>query len=221
MASKKYGLTRIVRIRINADSIINVIITTLASSIFVIRNFFLLILFPYKTMRKISQEKDYGQSGIVILFVFIYFVVANKIRQFNHSSLLIFLVFLLFFFFTIFFFYLLSLIFNKEEKLKSFFLTFSYSLFPTLIWFITNSIAYYFLPPPRTMSLMGKSFSIFFIAFSLSLLIWKIILLYLSIRFSSRLTFFKIMFLLILYLCIFFPLSVIFYQLKIFRVPFI
>lgn len=221
MASKKRGLTRIVKARINADRIINAIVILLTSAIFVIRNFFLLILSPYKTMRKISQEKDYWQPVIVIIFVFIYFVVANKIRRFYYPPSLIFLAFLLFFLFTIFFFYLLSLIFNKKEKLESFFLTFSYSLFPTLIWFITNSIIYYFLPPPRTMSLMGKGFSIFFIAFSLSLFLWKIILLYLSIRFSSRLTFFKIMFLMVLYLCIFFPLTVIFYQLKIFRVPFI
>jgi hypothetical protein len=41
--------------------------------------------------------------------------------------------------------------------LDSFIFTLSYSLFPTLIWFTTNSILYRFLPPPRTIiSLAGE-----------------------------------------------------------------
>ncbi len=172
-------------------------------------------------MRKISEEKDYWQPTIILFFIFVYFAIANKIRRFNYPPLFIFLMFLLFFIFTVFFFFLFSRTFNKKENLSSFLHTFSYSLFPTLIWFITNSFIYYFLPPPRTMSLWGKGFSIFFITFSLSLFIWKIILVYLSVRFSSKLTFFKILFLMILYLCLFFPSIVFLYQIKIFRVPFI
>ena len=172
-------------------------------------------------MRKIAQEKDYWQLAVIISFVLIYFEIANKIRRFNYSTLLIFIVFLSFFISTVFFFYLLGKVYNKKEELKSFFITFSYSLLPTLVWFITNSIIYYVLPPPRTMSLQGKGFSILFFAFSLSLFVWKIILVYLSVRFSAKLSFYKIIFLMILYLCLFFPISIFLYQLKVFRVPFI
>jgi len=201
--------------------VFKILMNLLVSSILVLRNFLLLIFSPYKTMRKIAQEKDYWQLAVIISFVLIYFEIANKIRRFNYSTLLIFIVFLSFFISTVFFFYLLGKVYNKKEELKSFFITFSYSLLPTLVWFITNSIIYYVLPPPRTMSLQGKGFSILFFAFSLSLFVWKIILVYLSVRFSAKLSFYKIIFLMILYLCLFFPISIFLYQLKVFRVPFI
>jgi hypothetical protein len=97
----------------------------------------------------------------------------------------------------------------------------SYSLFPTLIWFTTNSVLYRFLPPPRTISILGKAFSVLFLSFSISLLVWKLILVYLAIRFSSKLNFYNIVYIILLYLCIFIPYSLLLYHLKIFRIPFI
>jgi hypothetical protein len=172
-------------------------------------------------MRKISMEKDYFQPIIILVISFFYFQIANKIRPFNYPPIVIFLVFLIVFFITIYFFYSLTQVFNKKTELKSYFFTFSYTLFPTLTWFISNSIIYFFLPPPRTMSLLGKGFSICFITFSISLLVWKIILIYLSLRFSSRLGFYRILYLILLYLIWFIPCSIFLYYLKIFRIPFI
>jgi len=193
----------------------------IASLVLLIRRFILLIIVPYKTMRRIVQENDQEQVFIFLFLILIYFVWADKIRSFYFSPIITFLVFLLLFSITVLFFYFISFIFNKTVKLKSFIFSYAYSLYPTLIWFITNSIIYLFLPPPRTMSFLGRGFSIFFIAFSVSLLVWKIILVYLSLRFSGRLTFYRIIFIMILYLCLLLPISVLLYQLKIFRIPFI
>lgn len=196
-------------------------INLITSLVLVIRNFFLLIFYPYKTMRKISFEKDNYQLLIIAGLVFLYFKFIYFLRDKPYPATLIFLIFLFNFFLTVFFFYFLSKVFEKRLNWKSFVFTFSYSLLPTLIWFLSTSFLYIVLPPPRTFSLLGKSFSIFFIAYSLSLLIWKLILVYLALRFSSKQNFFRIFYMMILYLIWFIPYSVLLYYFHFFRVPFI
>lgn len=194
----------------------------LAASFFIVIQRFLLLLFtPYKTMRKISAEKDTSQIFIIFFFVFIYFQLAGKAKQLFLPSLLPPAFFLFHFSITIIVLYSISHFISKSAKLQSFLFTVSYSLLPTLIWFTTNSLLYRFLPPPRTISLLGKAFSVLFISFSISLLVWKLILVYLAIRFSSKLNFYHIIYIILLYLCIFIPYSLLLYQFKIFRVPFI
>jgi len=196
----------------------------ITSFVLIVRYLILLIFSPYKTMRKISMEKDYYQPVIIIGIIFIYFKFIYYLRDKIYPATLVYILFIINFLLTVAFFYLLSKLFaknKKEIKFSSFIFTFVYSLFPTLIWFLSTSILYIFLPPPRTFSLMGKGFSIFFIAYSLSLLIWKFILVYLAVRFSSKQNFFRIIFMLILFLIWFIPYSIFLYQLKLFRIPFI
>ena len=183
-----------------------------------------LILDPYKTMRKISLEKDYWQSGIIIGLVFIYFKFIYYLREKMYPATFIYISFIINFLLTIIFFYFLTKLLSKNKKeisFSSFLFTFSYSLLPTLIWFLSTSILFIFLPPPRTLSLLGKGFSVFFITYSLSLLAWKIILIYLAIRFSAKQDFFRIFYMIALYLSWFIPYSIFLYQFKLFRVPFI
>lgn len=172
-------------------------------------------------MRKISLENDHYQPLIITGLIFLYFKFIYFLRDKPYPATLIFLIFLFNFFLTVFFFYFLSKIFEKKLNWKSFVFTLSYSIFPTLIWFLSTSLLYLFLPPPRTLSLLGKGFSIFFIAFSLSLLIWKLILVYLAVRFSSKQNFFRIFYMIVLYLIWFIPYSILLYQFKLFRIPFI
>lgn len=172
-------------------------------------------------MRKISQEKDYTQLIIIIFFVFLYFQIANKAKQLFLPSIMPPLVFTIHFYLTILFFYGVSKLYNSTVKIREFIFTLTYTLLPTLIWFTSNSILYRFLPPPRSISLLGKTFSIFFISYSVSLLCWKLILFYLAIRFASKLNFFKILYMIILYVCIFIPYSLFLYNVGIFRIPFI
>lgn len=172
-------------------------------------------------MRRISFEKDSRQIFFIFLLVFTYFKFIYFLKTDRYPASFTFFIFLLNFFLMIGFFYFLGKIFNHRIKLSSLIYTFSYSLFPTIIWFFSVSILYIFLPPPRTASFLGKLFSIFFITYSLVILFWKIILFYLALRFSTRLNFYRIIYFFILFLLWFIPYSVFFYYLKIFRLPFI
>lgn len=199
----------------------NFLVNCLTAFVIVVKRFFLLIFYPYKTMRKISLEKDYYQLLIITGLVFLYFKFIYFLRDKPYPATLIFLIFLFNFFLTVFFFYFLSKVSEKRLNWKSFMFSLSYSLFPTLIWFLSTSFLYIVLPPPRIFSLLGKSFSIFFIAYSLSLFTWKLILVYLAVRFSSKQNFFRILYMMVLYLIWFIPYSIFLYYFKLFRVPFI
>lgn len=175
-------------------------------------------------MRKISLEKDYWQLGTILSLVFIYFKFIYYLREKMYPATFIYVSFAINFLLTIIFFYFLAKLFSKNKKeinFSSFLFTFSYSLLPTLIWFLSTSIIFILLPPPRTLSFLGKRFTILFVTYSLSLLIWKLILIYLAVRFSSRQNFFRIFYMIVLYLIWFIPYSVFLYQFKIFRIPFI
>ena len=192
-----------------------------ASLFIVLRRFIFLIFRPYKTLRKISLEKDYWQLFFILFFVFVYFWLSSLVRNPAVHFIFIYLFFLINFFLTALFFFFMGRLSDKKLEVKSFIFTLAYSLLPTLLWFSTDLIFYYLLPPPRTISIMGRSFSIFFTAFSISLLAWKLILFYLAVRFSTRFNFYRTIYSMILYVCWFFPYSVFLYYLKLFRVPFI
>ena len=199
----------------------NFVFDFLASFFIVLKRFFQLIFFPYKAIRKISKEKDAYQIIIIFSLVFIYFLISSNIRDSSFSFLFPFLIFVINLLVSVLFFYFFSSIFSKKMSIRPYLFSFTYSLFPTLIWFIINSFLYVILPPPRTESFLGISFSILFVAFSLSLFIWRLILLYLSVRFSSRLDFNKILYMIFIYFCLFIPYSFFLYYFKIFRIPFI
>ncbi len=181
-----------------------------------------LVTSPYRTMRTIAKEQDLGQFVILYAVIILYFLISLSYKQEINKLPLTLFSFLLLFLVTILYFYLFSTITKKKGvTLKSFLFTLSYALIPTLIWFVFDFLLYVILPPPRTLSIYGKSFSLVYITFSMSLLIWKIILFYLAIRFASRLTFFAILYQILLYMCIFLPTSFLLYRLGIFRIPFI
>lgn len=219
MDFKIHGLTRNLKnTRINAETIAVELATSL---ILVLRNFFLLIFYPYRTMRKIALTKEIWQTVIIFGMVFIYFKFVYFLRDDPYPATFIFSVFLFNFLITVSFFYFSSKISQSAVNFSSFVFTFSYTLLPTLIWFMTTSILYVALPPPRTLTLLGKAFSLFFTAYSISLLAWKLILFYLAIRFSTKANFFKVLYLLTLYLLWFIPYSLLLYNFKVFRIPFI
>lgn len=172
-------------------------------------------------MRTISMEKDYGQLVVIFFFVVLYFQIAEKAKQELLPSVLSPIGFLCTFTLTVVFFWSAAQVMKQAFHVKNFIFTLGYSLLPTLMWFTSNSLLFYFLPPPRTFSLLGKAFSIVFVSYSVSLLLWKIILFYLAIRFSSRMNFFAIVYMIILYLAVFIPYSLLLFHLRLFRIPFI
>jgi len=202
------------------------LINFLTSFLIVLKRYIRLISDPYITMRRISMERDSYQLFIIAGLIFIYFKFIYFLRDRAYPATFIYFIFVLDFLMMVGFFYLMSKFIGsrkskKEISFASFIFTFSYSLLPTLIWFLSTSILYVFLPPPRTFSLLGKGFSIFFITYSLSLLVWKLILIYLALRFSSKQNFFRIIYMVIFFLTWFIPYSVFLYQFKLFRIPFI
>lgn len=168
-------------------------------------------------MRRISLHGNFGELIPIYFFSFLYFFLANKIRE-NQNA-----------FFPSFVFYGVSIIFftlmpGKDSlglRLSKYVKTWTNTLLPTLIWFYSNMLFFVILPPPRTLMITGKIFSVFYIAFSVSLLVWKLILVYLSLRFSSRISFQRIVYYMILYLILLIPLCLYFYQIGISRIPFV
>lgn len=193
----------------------------LSSLVIVFWYFFRLIFYPYKTMRKIVKEKDIVQVFFIFFLVFLYLKFAYFLKDNTYPASFLFLIFLLGFFMMVFFFYFLSKFFEKEAKFLPFLFGLSYSLLPTLVWFGTNSLLFLLLPPPRTTSIFGQSFSIFYLAFSISLLAWKLILVYLTIRFATGFSFWRIVYLFFLSLLVFFPYSIFLNSFNIFRIPLI
>lgn len=183
-----------------------------ASFLIVLRRSILLILTPYRTMRKISLETDKLQIFWIAFFVVTYFLTVGLVKI---------LTFIVLFVSTILFMLAVGLSLKKKIKISSMLLTFSYGLLPTTIWFYMSLVLLYLLPPPRTQSIQGKVFSVLYVSFSLSLLLWKIILSYLAIRFSLKLGFYSTMIALIFYIGFIAILSYFGLTLGLSKVPFI
>lgn len=183
-----------------------------ASFLIVLRRSILLILTPYRTMRKISLETDKLQIFWIAFFVVTYFLTVGLVKI---------LTFIVLFVSTILFMFAVGISLKKKIKISSMLFTFSYGLLPTTIWFYMSLVLLYLLPPPRTQSLQGKVFSVLYVSFSLSLLLWKIILSYLAIRFSLKLGFYSTMIALIFYIGFIAILSYFGLTLGLSKVPFI
>lgn len=195
----------------------------LASFIIVIRRIVFLIVSPYKTMRAISQDFDLTQAFIILSGVIIYFFAANNFRPYTHHPALLSFITTLHIVGTMLFFALFTALSDKKKhtQMRPFILLFSYALIPTLMWFIVNSWLFILIPPPRTVSFLGKGFSILYMSFSGALLAWKMILMYLAIRYATGLQFFRIAYSLFIYLAIIIPYTLLLYSLGLFRVPFL
>lgn len=193
-----------------------------ASVYLVFRRVVFLALKPYKTMRTISTETDTLQVGIIFLLVFTYFLSADYYRPFAYPPIILFVLVLIHVFGTVMFFYGVSLpLGSKQKDIRPHIMTFSYALIPTLIWFTTTFFLYIILPPPRNETLNGTLFTLVYITFAVSMLLWKLILTYLAIRFSTRMRLSRIIYSFLLYLLIVGPYSVFLYLFQFFRVPFI
>lgn len=176
-----------------------------------------LILTPYATMRKISLESSWREGIWIFLLTILYFLITNTVRFWFNGLLGAIGLFVM----SILFLSLLPSGGTFKDTLRRMFITWSYTLLPTLIWFYTTLLFYFLIPPPRTTSILGKSFSIFYIALSVSLLLWKLILVYLSIRFSLRVHLYRVIYYMLIYLTLSIPLWIFLYNSGISRIPFV
>lgn len=194
-----------------------------------LKNIFGTINSPYKTYLVLVKKGKPIEGFLILGLVVIYLAWASLVRTGVHSNPFILTLnftkllasFLWTFLLSIGGLYFLGKIFGGQGPLKGIFLTWSFSLIPTLSWFLLTSILYLLLPPPRTTSLLGQAFSIFFIAFSLTLFFWKGLLYYLTLRFGMRLNLLRIAGV----STVFFPTlglySLLMYRLGVFRIPFV
>ncbi len=184
---------------------------------------------PYQTFRAISYRRPYIHfvfiGGLIILYLMLSSLAKGSLRAnpfFLTKSLLIAGVAISFsYIFTSFLIYSVAGIFKKKGRLAVFMLLWSFSLLPTLAWFLITTIFYVLLPPPRTYSLKGQLFSGIFLTFSIACFFWKGILYYLSLRIGLLLTAKKIMIVSWIILPVIFVYAYILYRLGIFGVPFI
>lgn len=195
----------------------------IASFIFFLRRVFFLIFSPYKTMREISHDEDMLQVIFIFLLIGLYFPFADNLRSYPHAPWILFLMTVFHYLITVSYFALFTILSTKEHRVKiaPFMLLFSYALIPTLIWFMVNTALFALIPPPRTPSFLGKGFSLVYVSFSIGMLLWKIIVTYLAIRYATGFRFFRIVYSMILYLIAVIPYSMLLYSLKYFRIPFL
>jgi len=190
---------------------------SLLTLIITVRRFIGLLFTPYKTMRTISAEGKRNELTWIYFFSILYFLLSGNVRaELWGIGTMVGLVL-----FSVSFFSLLPTTEAIRNKWETLAITWTHTLFPTLLWFYTTFLFYIILPPPRTTSIWGMAFSIFYIAFSASLLAWKLILVYLCIRFSLRAHVYRILFYILIYVTISIPLWVTLYRLGMSRIPFV
>jgi hypothetical protein len=195
-----------------------------------IQNIIGITFYPYKTYFHLTHEKTPSLGIVFMLLVPFYVVFATILRNgLFHVSLLflfttfgkytigIWTAFLLSFFALLI---MAELLKQRDRKLIIFNL-WAFSYIPTYIWFGVTAILFLLLPPPRTESLLGQSFSIFFISFSLFVFLWKLLLYYLTLRIGLRMTLLEVVLASILLFPLFGIFSLASYKMGIFRVPFV
>lgn len=151
---------------------------------------------PYKTTKKIAEEKRIIQAGLILLVIPLYTLFSTPIKYgFTPGWVYLLWVFVkstLWTYSTYFLacsaIYFVGKKFGGKDDFLAVFSLWAFSLIPTYLWFFTTAILYILIPPPRTMSIYGYGLSVLFIAYSLSLLWWKIILYYLTLRQALKLS---------------------------------
>lgn len=183
---------------------------------------------PYATYRRLVDKGRRSETVFLGLCCVIYFSISSIVKTQAFRPLLLTRQFLLLaggaftgYIFVVAALYLLAKAMGGKGVWGKVALAWAYSLIPTIIWFLSTSVLYVLLPPPRTQAPLGILFSLVYLLFSAVLFFWKAEMYYLTLRFGMRLTLPKI----IVVTGIFIPLvciySIMMYRMGIFRVPFI
>jgi hypothetical protein len=164
-------------------------------------------------MRAIAEEHDWTQIFIIFVLIAIYYASLSWVKDMPHSPLLQLCLVIFNYTVTVLYIAFFGKSLGDDTELRKLLFVFAYALM--------NTFLYVVIPPPRNLTILGKSFSIVFITISTSLLAWKLILWYLAIRFATKLKFYDILYITILYIAIVVPYSLFMYHLGFFRIPFI
>lgn len=184
---------------------------------------------PYVTYRRLADGKTpAGQTAWIFLAIIGYFGFASLIRTgvknpfvltFKFNSLVVAAV--IGFAGMIFLIHNIGGLISKHSRIETIFILWSYTLLPTLVWFLATSVLYILFPPPRTMTFPGKLYSLVYLVFSFTIFSWKLILYYLTLRFGLRIDLWKISMMTVLITPFVVAYAIVMYKTGIFRIPFL
>jgi hypothetical protein len=192
------------------------------------RNIIGLVTRPYETCRRIVDRGGAGELLYVAIVLSVYFAFVSIMKVAAFRPFLLSRQFIVLaaatgvtYILAVTLFWTAGKLVSAQGKLKGLAVLWGYSLLPTLLWFLTTSVLYVILPPPRTTSAAGVAFSILFLIFSATLFFWKATIAYLTLRFGLRLNLGKILIVFVLTLPVLVLYSYCLYRLGIFRIPFL
>jgi len=192
------------------------------------RNIIGLIVRPYETYRQITNRANLGELWYMAALVAIYLGLASVVRVASFRPFLLTRQFLVLLFGVVVNYavvvvalWIIGKIMGASVRLRALVVGWGYTLVATTAWFMMTSFLYVVVPPPRTTSALGIMFSVAFLVVSATLLWWKIMLSYLTIRFALRLEALRIVLLSIFMAPIVVLESFLMYRLGVFRVPFL
>ncbi len=187
-----------------------------------------LILRPYETYRTIAGHSRWRELYSTGLLIGINFAIASvvKVAAFRpflltRQFVILWLAALGSYAVIVSALWFAGAILKVRIEKRALMISWGYTLLPTVIWFLVTSILYVILPPPRTTSFLGIAFSAFFIIFSVTLLWWKIMLSYLTVRFVLKVDLQRSIVACAIVLPVAAAYSVLMYYWGIFKVPFI
>ncbi len=191
-------------------------------------NLFGIVFRPYETYRRIVDHGQWHELIPISLVVSGYFALASLIKVARFRPFVLTRQFLVLeFAAAATFFLVVGLLWWVGSKLggkgepRGLILAWGYTLIPTTLWFLATSILYVVFPPPRTTQFSGMLLSASFLGLSTTIFLWKIVLSYLTLRFSLKLSLGRIILVWGLVLPFLGAYSLFMYKLGIFRVPFI
>jgi hypothetical protein len=182
-----------------------------------------IVIRPYETYRRITRRENVWELPFIALILAVYFAVASAVKTAAFHPFILSKQFVLIGSATgLTYIVMICLMFKSAQILGGVgTLKRAYTLIPTLVWFMSTSVLYVILPPPRTTSVAGMAFSAAYLVFSAALFFWKTILMYLTLRFGMRLDLPKIAVIFLVVVPLMALYSIGMYKLGIFRIPFI
>lgn len=187
-----------------------------------------LITRPYETYRRIIKHGKAGELVFVAAAMVLYFSLASLVKIASFRPFLLTQQFALLFWaatsgvlLSVGCIYVASKLLRVKTAFVTILLAWSYTLIPTILWFLTTSLLYLILPPPRTTSVLGVMFSLLFLIFSATLLWWKVTLCYLTLRFSLKLDLVKSVVVALLCAPVLAWWTIYMYRWGVFKVPFL
>lgn len=187
-----------------------------------------ILIRPYETYRRIVRHGTLGELPFIAIVLVAYFALASVVRVAEFRPFLLTRQFLALFIgalsgslVSVGALWVGGAVAGSKPSFSKLLLAWGYTLIPTVVWFVTTSLLFVILPPPRTQSVPGVLFSLLFLVFSAALLWWKITLAYLTIRFGLKFDLVKSIVITVCCAPILAVWAVVMYKAGVFRVPFL